>query len=451
MLWAALLPDRRLPASRRDDAVRGLSVWGLQFTPRVSVVDPATDLSAVVMELEGSLRLFGGKRRLVEQVKSGAQEMGVAQLSWAPTSLAAVALARAGQSNGFARPLEVLLDALPVDVLAPIASHAAVLARLGCQTLGQVRALPRGGLSRRFDKELLGALDLAYGLRPEAHDWVALPDTFCASLELMSRVELAPALLFGARRLLLQMCAWLAVRRSGVTAFTLKWCHDAMRARSAGEGGEITIRTAEPSRNIEHLSRLLAENLARVELLAPVGDLTLVADDVGEQAEASASLLPDRREDGETLALVLERVAARLGPERVRRPVVTEDHRPEWMCHWQPAPASRPRALARVVEHPHPSFILPTPLRLASRESGPFHQGPLQLLMGPHRVEFGWWDRFGDRPCDSADPAHPGAGTSRHVARDYWIAMSEQAGVLWIFHTRLADEESAWFLHGVFA
>ncbi|WP_367646296.1 hypothetical protein [Variovorax paradoxus] len=84
------------------------------------------------MELEASVRLFGGKRKLVERVKAEALELGVAQLGWAPTSLAAVAIARMGQSNGFAKPLEALLDALPIEVLAPVAAHAATLSRLGC-------------------------------------------------------------------------------------------------------------------------------------------------------------------------------------------------------------------------------------------------------------------------------------------------------------------------------
>ncbi|KWT98062.1 DNA polymerase-like protein [Variovorax sp. WDL1] len=406
------------------------------------------------MELEASVRLFGGKRKLVERVKTEAEEMGVGQLAWAPTSLAAVAVARTGQSNGFSKPLQALLDALPVEVLASAAAHAAILERIGCQTLGQVRALPRGGLSRRFDKELLGALDQAYGLKPEAHAWVQLPDTFAAKLELMSRIEMAPALLFGARRLLLQLCAWLAARRSGTTAFTLKWCHDAMRAKAAGDGGELSVRTAEPTRNIEHLSRLLAENLAKVELLAPVGDLALVADDVRPLEENSFSLLPETLPDGEGLALVLERIAARLGPERVLRPVILEDHRPEWMCHWQPAPDKRPRQVARLLDCPQPTFILPKPLRLASRESQPLYQGPLKFLIGPHRIEHGWFDRVGESLTDQASPGK--AATSdqvetRHVARDYFVALSEHAGLLWVYQTRLASEESAWFLHGVFA
>jgi len=176
MLWAALLPDN-LPSneSRRTEATSGLATWCLQFTPRVAVIEPLSESPAVVMEVEASVRLFGGKRKLVERVRDECADLGVRQLSWAPTSLAAVAVARSGASNGFSKPLEQVLDGLPLDTLTSVAAHHATLARLGCKTLGQVRALPRGGMSRRFDAELLGALDQAYGLRPEAHSWVFAP------------------------------------------------------------------------------------------------------------------------------------------------------------------------------------------------------------------------------------------------------------------------------------
>jgi len=63
------------------------------------------------------------------------------------------------------------------------------------------------------------------------------------------------------------------------------------------------------------------------------------------------------------------------------------------------------------------------------------------LLLGPQRVEGGWWDR------DDAQDTH------RHVARDYWLAWSAQAGLLWVFQTRpqAGDASPAWFLHGLFA
>jgi len=433
MLWSALrLPAPDDTASPTDAALQALAIWALQFTPRVAVAD-----EAVVMELAASVRLFGGWRALRERVVSEGTELGVGQIAWAPNSLAALALARGGVDNGFAGPLDTLLDALPMTTLSAVRPHRLTLAHIGCRTLGDVRRLPRGGIARRFDKPLLAALDQAYGRAPEVHRWIALPERFAQRLELMFRVDDAPALLFGARRLLLALCGWLAARHSGTTAFTLKWAHDAMRAKSAGEGGCLTVRTAEPTCQIDHLTRLLAEHLARVELRAPVGDLELVADDVMPLEEKSASWLPDDNDGGEALPLVLERIAVRLGPQRVLRPVLCEEHRPEWMCRWQPASEPLPRKPAMGSELPQPGFILPAPLRLLVRSHRPYYQGELQLLAGPQRVEGGWWDR------DEA------AGQIRHVVRDYWVAQSVQAGVLWVFQTRL-DEAPAWYLHGHF-
>ena len=66
-----------------------------------------------------------------------------------------------------------------------------------------------GGISRRFDSQLLLALYQAYGLRPEGYARVPLPEAFSAKLELLGRVDTAPELMFGARLLLSQMSGWL--------------------------------------------------------------------------------------------------------------------------------------------------------------------------------------------------------------------------------------------------
>lgn len=436
MLWAALLlptPDNTPPP---DDQLHGLSMWALQYTPRVAVLE-----EAVVLEVEASTRLFGGKRALRDRILQEAPELGITQLAWAPTSLAAIAFARAGKENGIKGTLTALLDPLPMDTVSAVRPHLTVLTQLGCRTLGDVRALPRGGISRRFDKQLLLAFDQAYGLRPEAHTWVELPEKFKAKLELLSRAETAPALLFGARRLLVQLCGWLAARHAGTTAFTLRWMHDAMRPKEAGQGGELTIRTAAPMRDLEHLCRLLAENLAKTELQAPAGDLELEALDAHSLEEQSASLLPDTTRQGESMTLVLERIAARLGPEKVLRPVLAEDHRVEWMQHWQLAPTPMPKKRARRSRFPQPTFVLPQPLRLAMRGERPMYQGALQLLTGPHRVEGGWWHRVQEGELQD----------TCNVVRDYWVALSPHCGVLWVFQERLAKDETAWYLHGSFA
>ncbi|HMW24287.1 MAG TPA: DNA polymerase Y family protein [Burkholderiaceae bacterium] len=444
MFWAALrlppAPEAPLPSA---EALGAVATWALQFTPRVALCE-----EAVLLEAQASLRLFGGRRALRDRLLAEGRDLGMISLAWSRTGLAALALARAGIENGLRGPLEELLDGLPMGVLSAVLPHEGTLARLGCRRLGDVRRLPRGGISRRFGKALLDALDCAYGLLPEAYAWVELPETFSARLELPSRVELAPALLFGARRLLLSLCGWLAARHSGVLAFSLRWAHDAMRARDAGAGGELTLRTAEATRDVEHLCRLLGEHLAQVRLLAPVGELALVALEVRPLDELSASLLPDEAAPRESMPQVIERIAARLGPERVLRPSPVDDHRLEWMQIWQPhSPAQRPASVKRAIEVteatdlPQPTWLLPQPLKLATQGPRPMYQGALQLLTGPHRVEGGWWHRLGE----GAD------SRTGQVQRDYWVALSEHAGVLWIFQERLANDQTAWYLHGVFA
>lgn len=437
MYWAALLFPRLDGSRPSADPLHGLATWALQFSPRVALID-----EAVLVELRASLKLFGGLVALQERLRAGASELGVSAIAWAPTCLAALAFSRAGVEDAGKQPLDAALDALPLATLSATAPHRETLGQLGCRTLGDLRRLPRGGLGRRFGKSLLEALDVAYGLRPHACTWVTLPERFQARLELAARVELAPALLFGARRLLLQMTGWLAARHAGTTVFTLRWAHDALRAREAGEGGALTIRTAEPTRDVDHLCRLLGEHLARVALAAPVDELELAAGDVQPLALASMSLLPHAVQEAESLHLTLERLAARLGPQRVQRPVLAEDHRLEWMQHWQPATQPLPRQVARGTDLPQPTFILDPPLRLAMQGARPLYQGPLTLLAGPQRIEGGWWHRV------------TGAAGQRNLQaqRDYWVARSAHAGLLWIYQERLANEEHAgWYLHGTFA
>lgn len=452
MLWVALIlspspsPDPKIPPRVCPEALAGLAVWCLQFTPRVARIED----TAVVMEVAASLRLFRGRAALQARIAEEAPDLGVHAIGWAPTATAALALARSGRTDVGQRLLQAVLDPLPLTCLSAALPHAATLARAGINTLGELRRLPRGGISRRFDAALLTALDQAYGLRPEAHRWDTLPEDFHARVELPSREDHAPALLLSVRPLLMRLCGWLAARHAGATGVTLHWIHDSMRAKDAGDGGSLTVRTAEPIRELEHFCRLMAEHLAKTRLLAPVGELRLEALEIQALTEESASLLPDTVRTGETLYLTLERIAARLGPERVLQPALADDHRAEWMTRWQPsAPASgRPARRTGGARGgpttpapltPEPAFLLDQPLRLAVRDHRPHYQGPLTLLVGPDRVEGGWWDRV------------PGTAEHRQVQRDYWVAVNENAGVLSVFQQPLDDGGSAWFLHGVYA
>lgn len=472
--WMALLPASRHdaedgashPAPTLD--AQHLGWWALQFTPRVAQLE-----EAVVLEYRASERLFGGARTLRARLSDGAQRQGAAAWAFAPHALAALCLARHRLNAGpvaakDATPDAVTqaLDALPFSTLSALRPHAGTLARLGCRTLGDVRALPRGGVSRRFDAATLRALDQAYGLSPLPLSWLTLPEVFDERLELPGRVESAMALLHGARVLLHRLCAWLAGQHAGVESFTLRWHHGLRRHQA--HSGQHTVRLSSPSRDVERLAALLSEHLHHVTLEAPVEELSLRAEQIAPLVAHSHSLFPEQggeqltaqpdslltptaqRAQREALWTLLDRLGARLGAERVQTGQLYADHRLEHAQRWQAAlptsPGAQPPSVAQhpaLPPWPQPSWVLeaPMPLTMVADAQGlrehPHYQGRLHRLAGPHRVEAGWWD------AASPDSA---------CARDYYLASSPGAGLLWVFRARHTGNTSApaWFLHGLF-
>jgi protein ImuB len=318
-----------------------------------------------------------------------------------------------------------------------------------------LRALPRGGLARRFGAELVDALDRAYGTRPELYPWLTLPEVFDAPLELSAAVENASALLFGARRLLAQLLVWLRARQRGVLALELLWELDARRSNAlhvdahhqGGAQGRMELRTAEATQDIQHLQRLLAEQLAQVTLPAPVLYLRLRTLQTQALAGESHSLLPEDQRKGDSLHQMLERLGSRLGREQILCVQPQARHAPEDMQVWQ---AWKPQLGKRMqdftsVMSAHaallPTWLLAQPQQLVVKQQCPQYHGPLSLLAGPQRLETGWLD-------------------GKLALRDYYVARSAHAGLVWIYRERLSnalhddanqDHALRWYLHGLFS
>jgi len=456
MHWIALrpTPDATTPPEPAlADVHTALAWWALRFTPLVARVE-----DALVLEVSGSERLFGGRSALLQQFFEPNQPLAHVETAQGATSLIALGRLWGGR--------DVAPEALSVHVLAAARPHLPTLARLGVRSWGQLRALPRGGLVRRFGAGLVDALDQAYGQRPEVYPWLTLPEVFDAPLELAASVESAPALLFGARRLLAQLLVWLRARQRGVLALELLWELDARRANTrhvdahhtGGQQGRLELRTAQATQDMAHLQRILGEQLARVTLPAPVLYLRLRSLQTQPLAGESHSLLPEDVRKGDSLHQTLERLAARLGAAQVQCVRPQAEHRPEQMQQWAPWRADAlpqnamksgaagavsiwARGLKDPELHPQasvwPTWLLPSPQRLLVRGHCPQYQGPLALLAGPQRLEAGWLD-------------------GAPVLRDYFIARSPQAGLVWVYRERLGSEAAAaqdvpWYLHGLYA
>lgn len=444
---------------QRDERARqGVAQVALGFTPSVSL--EATD--TVLLEVQASLRLFGGLRPLLQRLQAALQPLGHRiHIATAPTALGAALLAAwrhdlvLGAHTIDRAALAALLNEAPVWLVGRGREHWEALQGMGLKQLGDLRHLPRSGLARRFGPDLLLDLDRAHGDAPDPRSWVTLPRRFELKLELFARADRCEQLLHAAGVLLQRLVAWAQARQVRVAAFTLAMHHETRLHRASpadpssvpADGREpavpacthLTIAPSEASADATHLHKLLAERLARAGLPAPVLELAIACDKVLDQPAPNGELFASAGSRREGLMRLIDRLQARLGPESLCRLQALADHRPGHdRC--EVALGSGPTAAAPSVAWPsgmdllRPLWTLRKPELLRESGAKPVLDGkPLQLLAGPERIETGWWD-------------------GHLVTRDYYVAQTATQALVWVYRQRLPDPDAApgWFLHGRF-
>lgn len=434
--WA-LLPEltvleRDVPRERQR--LQALACWAGGFTSEVSLSPP----DALLLEVQGSLRLFGGLEALLARILDGiAAQAHVACVAVAPTPRAACYLAgedpaqTPGPCCSTLAELRESLARLPLQALALPSEMEKRVAGFGVRMVGDLLRLPRAGLVRRLGKEFGSHLAQALGELPDPRPRFRFPETFDESLELPARVEDAARLLFAAQRLIMMLCGWLAARSSGVA--TCRWC---LVHETKGEKAEsiLSLNFSAATRDAERIGRVLRERLEQLQLAAPVVALRLQTDAPEAMPGREGGLFGEDAA-GEGVLLLVERLQARLGEAGVRVLATAAEHRPEQASRALSfgAAGMAPPAPPMVSAGSRPCWLLEQPKSLPERSGQPQHGGPLTLLAGPERIESGWWD--------AGEPAAVG-----DVRRDYFVALSPQQEWLWVFRS-----QDGWFLHGFFA
>lgn len=422
---------RERDVTREQETVQGVAFALLQFTPNVVIAEE----NVVLADVSASERLFNGLCRLRRRVRRGVADFGVSGvISVAATAQLAWLLARTGGGVALLdRSRQRALAQVPVAALPAARRYAEWFDGLGCATMADIMRLPRAGLKKRCGTALLDALDRATGESPEVHEWLVMPPTFDARVELPDRIEHVEAALFAARRLTLQMTGWLAARQLAVARFVISLEHE--RGRAAIAPTELEVALGEPTWHEAHLVRLLRERLARIELAAPVIALRLEAKDVREAQAPSDSLFPEPGGSPQDHARLMELLVARLGADNVLRACPHADHRPEMAARWVPASSDTQRA-RHDLSHalPRPAWLLDTPIQLIMRGHRPFYGTPLRMVSPGERIECGWQD-------------------GGIVTRDYFVAEAENHLHYWIYRERTGsrdERDPRWFLHGLF-
>ena len=417
----------------------------LQFTPNLMV---CADTHSILLEVNASLSLFKGPRTLHRQIQASLASLGVlhGRIGMAPTAPGALILAYQDQTSKRRTlklsTLQRRIDPLPIHVLPAAVPHADWLLGIGCATLAQLRRLPRKGVQQRTHPGLLHALDAAYGQSVQPCKWYVAPETFSQRLDLLERIENAPAVQRIANRLIEQLCGWLQSRQ--LTVQTLHFLLHHEKGRHARPPSLLTLTLSQPCWLPTDFSTVLAEQIQQLKLEAPVIAVELSIGPAQARVTFGGSLFPEPSQLAQEEHRLLDLLRARLGRDHVMQACPVADYRPEKANAWGPVPAGKlssdhagvtplnNASLVPVDVNARPFWLLPTPIPLATRNERPVYEGSvLYLLQGPERIESGWWDSSG------------------HEQRDYFVAETQSHVRYWIYRQRAASDPG-WFLHGLF-
>jgi protein ImuB len=216
---------------------------------------------------------------------------------------------------------------------------------------------------------------------------------------------------FPLRRLIGDLCLFLAARDGGVDAIELAFLHDECAATS------ITLRSPSPERDAAQWFGIVRLRLERLTVPAPITGIRLLANDLPPFVPVARTLFDWAATAALTWPQLVARLQARLGDGAVMTYLPAADHRPE------AAYTTDASATSRLPTGPRPLWLLPRPIPLRDRAP--------RILAGPERIESGWWDH-------------------REANRDYYVLQTSVGQKAWAFRPAGA-QDGPWLLHGWFA
>jgi protein ImuB len=450
----AICPEVRVfDADAAADAalLDAVADWCDRFTPLVALDPP----HGLLLDISGCAHLFGGEAAMLRTVCAALARQGfVVNAAIAGTAVCARTLTRAARGRIVPAGLEArAVGPLPVFALGADDAVTRGLRRAGLKTIADVAARPPHEITARFGaafmhllRQALGQADAPISPRRPLPDFM-VEQRFAEPVA--TEAVIARALSALARMLVA------AMERQGKGAR----CLQASFFRSDGAVRHIAVETGRPVTRADVVERLFRERLdALADPLDPGFGFDLIrlsAAHVEIVVQEQRGLDAARR-DNDDVAALIDRLAARLGGDRVVVHLPRDTHLPERAV--MAVPAQQAFAAASVAAWPVRAAGEPPlrPLRLFARPEAidvplaTVPDGPPRHFIwrrathvvaraeGPERIAMEWWRQGTDAPT-----------------RDYFRVEDDEGLRFWIYRDGLYGGERAapprWFVHGVFA
>ncbi|NMC19839.1 MAG: hypothetical protein GYA33_05400 [Thermogutta sp.] len=427
-----------------------------KYTP--SIAPDPLDGRALILDLTGLSHLLPSESALVLDILADCEELGTppVRLAFGDTI---------GMAGIFAREPEPLtggaalsphlswvfwippgrgiafLRRYPVTALGFRREVAVWCRELGIRTVADFMGIPAGEIAAKFGRDTWRRWEEILGRRADILPPRQPPEEESVTQWLEYPGTSPEALAFCLQRAVELLLLPLAARDRGITRLAVAiHCEDGGKVE---ENLEFFTPAADP-RGILEVIRL---RLERRRFPAAVSGARLVAVETAPLIRRSCPMfeeLAGERRRTERWGRLAERLAARLGEDRVLQPVLRAEYQPELAWQGVPLFTARKQKRSRRDSPPLPEtgprptrlYARPIPIAVvAAHPDGPpyrcFYGGrwfSVVRAWGPERIETGWW-------------------RGRLTARDYYRTEWEDGSHFWLYR-RLQD--ARWFIHGRF-
>jgi protein ImuB len=415
--------------------LRQLGLWCIRYTPIVAVDLP----DGLILDISGCAHLWDGERDYLKEMVNKLRASGYdARAAIADTIGTAWAVARFGKTTPIIESgtqTQALLNLPPLALrLEPLVSEK--LQKLGLITIKSFIQIPRTVLRRRFGEGFLMRLAQAVGHEDEYLVPLVPPVPYAERLPCLEPIRTVAGIEIAIQNLLEALCLRLQSEGKGLRKALLK-CY-----RVDGKMVQAAISTNRGSHSVSHLLKLFGLQISKIEPALGIELFLLEASKVEDIDPLQEKLWAGKPGLTDTaLAELLDRIAGKVGPERIRRYLPAEHYWPErsirpavslqevtetaWRNNRQ-----RPLRLLRRPEPVEVMALLPDYPPKVFTYKGRRHV--VEKADGPERIEREWWQDKGEH-------------------RDYYAVEDSNGQRYWLFRSGHYDAAPQWYLHGFFA
>ena len=421
----ALCPDllvlpRQLEQEQRH--LQQLALVAYSFSPLVILYNDI----GLWLEISGCHKLFKGYDTLLQDLEKRLRDQSITAINGiAQNPLAAQLLCQSSFQTQLPSSTAMQRNLLATDLTRLDTSHKQQQSfkQLGLNTLGDLFALPRSALSRRFDGQLMAIIQQLKSEKPFTATPFQPANIFHDVVQNPQGIFNKESLLFPMKGLLQRLCQYLTARQCH--CLEIEWRFEPL----IGEPQKMQMQLSGSQNNWSSLLTLSRLQLERLELPRSIEQISLYSEQFIEAPMGvfNLDLFGDQQSTQESCELI-DRLNARLGIEALSQPILSEEYLPE-----QASTLGLPGVLCKSnikdpSKAPQPLWLLTEPAPVQMRNQQLYWRQPLSIISGPERVCGNWWQS--------------------EQQRDYYLACDNKGARYWLFRE---TANQRWFVHGLFS